>query len=62
MQLELAKGIGIGMGVQYGIFINRNFEKGTSAPTFTFGNKEPLSVKENFLIDEIELWGIDINY
>lgn len=43
--------IGIGMGVKYGIFINKNFEKGCSAATNTFGNKGPLSVKEDFDID-----------
>lgn len=43
--LEKDQGIGIGMGVKYGIFINRNFQKGSSAPTNTFGNKEILSAK-----------------
>lgn len=43
--LDTEKGIGIGMGTQYGIFMNRNLEKGSSAPTMTFGNAEPLSKK-----------------
>lgn len=36
--LEKDQGIGIGMGVRYGIFMNRNLEKGSSAATNTFGN------------------------
>lgn len=37
--LEKDQGIGIGMGIRYGLFMNRNLEKGSSAPTNTFGNK-----------------------
>lgn len=60
--LEKEQGIGIGMGVNYGIFVDRNLEKGSSASTNTFGNKERLSKKEDFLVDEIELWGVDTSY
>lgn len=41
------------MGVKYGLFINRNLEKGSSAATKTFGNTDKLSENEDFLIDEI---------
>jgi hypothetical protein len=51
--LDTDQGIGIGMGIKYGIFVNRNLEKGCSASTITFGNKYPLSVKEDFQIDEV---------
>jgi hypothetical protein len=38
-------GLGIGMGVAYGIFLNSYLEKGSSGPTKTFGNTTPLSQK-----------------
>ena len=41
------------MGVSYGIFMDRNLEKGSSAATNTFGNKERLSKKEDFQINEV---------
>lgn len=41
--LEKQQGLGIGMGIKYGIFMNRNLEKGSSAATKTFGNTQPLS-------------------
>lgn len=49
--LDKEQGMGIGMGVKYGIFMNRNLEKGSSAPTKTFGNTERLSLNEDFHID-----------
>jgi len=33
------------MGIKYGIFVGRNLDKGSSAPTNTFGNKKLLSTK-----------------
>lgn len=59
MNLEKDVGIGIGMGIKYGIFVDRTFDKGSSASTFTFGNPDMLSKKEDFLIDEFEIWGVD---
>lgn len=50
------------MGVNYGVFVDRNLEKGSSASTVTFGNKEKLSRKEDFHIDEVEIWGVDSSY
>lgn len=49
------------MGEGYGIFLNNKLEKGSSAGTRTFGNTGPLSLKENFEIENIEVWGIDEN-
>lgn len=40
------------MGIKYGIFVDRTFDKGSSASTNTFGNTDKLSNKEDFLIDE----------
>lgn len=42
--------------------MNRNLEKGSSAATNTFGNTQPLSAKEDFHIDEVEVWGVDNTY
>ena len=50
------------MGMKYGIFVQRNFEKGSSASTNTFGNTDMLSKKEDFLIDDIEIWGVDSSF
>ena len=52
-------GIAIGMGSKYGIYINSTLEKGFSSPTDTFGNAERLSVGEDFIIENIEVWGLD---
>jgi hypothetical protein len=43
--IEKDMGIGIGMGFKYGIFIKNDFDKGSTAPTATFGNKDILSKK-----------------
>ena len=42
---EKQSGIGIGMGLKYGLFIKNTMDKGSSAPTLTFGNTESLSKK-----------------
>lgn len=42
--LDKDQGLGIGMGLKYGILMNRNLDKGSSAPTKTFGNTERLSM------------------
>ncbi len=42
---EKDSGIGIGMGVKYGIFVKNTMDKGSSAATLTFGNSESLSKK-----------------
>ena len=55
-------GMGIGMGTKYGIYVNSTLEKGFSAPTDTFGNTEPLSLHEEFMIDNIEIWGLEDTY
>ena len=55
-------GIGIGMGFKYGIFIKNDFDRGSTANTTTFGNQEILSKKEDFYIDEVEVWGMDMSY
>jgi hypothetical protein len=49
--IEMDKGIGIGMGFKYGIFIKNDLDKGSSSSTFTFGNTEILSKKEDFFIN-----------
>lgn len=54
-----SNGMGIGMGSKYGIFINSVLEKGFSAATETFGNTEPLSLKEDFIVENIEVWGLE---
>ncbi len=46
-------GIGIGMGFKYGIFLKNDLDRGSSSSTLTFGNKEMLSLKEDFYIDEL---------
>lgn len=46
-------GMGIGMGKRYGIYVNSFLQKGFSAATQTFGNTQPLSVNEEFMIDNI---------
>lgn len=48
------------MGTKYGIFLNNTLEKGHSGETKTFGNPQ-LSVKEDFEIEDVEVWGIDEN-
>jgi hypothetical protein len=55
-------GIGIGMGFKYGIFVKNDLDKGSTAKTSTFGNPDILSKKEDFYIDEVEVWGIDMSY
>ena len=56
--LNKEQGLGIGMGASYAIYIKKTMDIGSSARTFTFGNKEPLSSKEDFEIDEVEFWTI----
>lgn len=36
--IEKDSGIGIGMGMKYGLFVKNTMDKGSSAPTVTFGN------------------------
>jgi hypothetical protein len=55
-------GIGIGMGFTYGILIKSDLDRGSSSSTATFGNTEMLSKKEDFRVEEIEVWGIDSSY
>lgn len=38
------------MGVKYGLFIRNTIDKGSSAASYTFGNNESLSKKEDFII------------
>ena len=60
--MDKEKGIGIGMGFKYGIFVKNDLDKGSTANTTTFGNKEILSKKEDFYVDEVEVWGLDMSY
>lgn len=53
-----SSGMSIGMGSKYGIYIDSNLEKGFSSPTDTFGNTEPLSLRPDFIIENIEIWGL----
>ena len=62
MVCEKTNGIGIGMGFKYGIFLKNDLDKGSTAPTSTFGNKEGLSKKEDFLVEEVEIWGVDSSF
>ena len=39
------------MGVKYGLFIKNTMDKGSSSATFTFGNAEGLSKKEDFTVE-----------
>ena len=55
-------GVGIGMGFKYGIFLKNDMDKGSTATTHTFGNKGILSKKEDFYVDEVEVWAIDMSY
>jgi hypothetical protein len=50
------------MGVKYGLFIKSTMDKGSSSATFTFGNSEGLSKKEDFTVEEVELWAVDNGY
>lgn len=43
--IDKDSGIGIGMGVKYGLFLRSTLDKGSSAQSFTFGNTESLSKK-----------------
>jgi len=49
------------MGIKYGLFLRNTLDKGNSSSTLTFGNEEGLSAKEDFLIDEVELWTVDMS-
>lgn len=49
--VEKDLGIGIGMGVKYGLFLRSTLDKGSSAQSYTFGNSESLSKKEDFTIE-----------
>lgn len=59
---EKDMGVGIGMGFKYGIFLRNDLDRGSSSSTITFGNPQGLSKKEDFLVEEVELWGIDSSY
>jgi hypothetical protein len=48
--------------VKYGLFIRNTMDKGSSSATFTFGNSEGLSKKEDFTVEEVELWAVDNGY
>ena len=60
--LDKEQGLGIGMGISYAIFVKRTMDRGSSASTITFGNKEPLSKKEDFDVDNVEFWTIDSGF
>ena len=62
MYIEKNMGIGIGMGFKYGIYVKNDLDKGSSSGTKTFGNSEKLSKKEDFFIEEIEIWGVDMSF
>lgn len=47
------------MGIKYGIYLNNKLEKGHSGATKTFTNEGSLSQKEDFEIENVEVWGID---
>ena len=53
-----SNGFGIGMGFKYGIYVNKTLERGSSSETKTFGNPM-LSRKEDFEVEEIEVWAPD---
>lgn len=59
---ERTNGVGIGMGFKYGIFLKNDLDKGSTAATKTFGNEGPLSRKEDFLVEEVEVWGVDSSF
>lgn len=60
--IDKESGIGIGMGVKYGLFVRNTMDKGSSSATYTFGNTESLSKKEDFTVEEVELWTVDNGY
>ena len=60
--IDKEMGVGIGMGFKYGIYVKNDMDSGSTARTDTFGNKCMLSKKEEFYIDDVELWGIDMSY
>jgi hypothetical protein len=39
------------MGVKYGLFLKNTLDKGSSSQSYTFGNTESLSKKEDFIIE-----------
>lgn len=55
-------GIGIGMGFKYGIWIKNDFDKGSTSSTATFGNTGILSKKEDFFVEEMEIWAVDASF
>lgn len=50
------------MGFKYGIWIKNDFDKGSTSSTATFGNPGMLSKKEDFFLEEMEIWGVDASF
>ena len=50
------------MGFKYGIFLKNDLTKGSTAPTSTFGNKQRFSKKEDFMVEEVEVWGVKSSF
>ena len=42
---------------QFGLWLDRDLNKGSSSPCFTFGNPSSLSSQEDFEVATVELWG-----
>jgi len=42
---------------QFGLWLDRDLNRGSSAPCLTFGNSSPLSHERDFAIAGVELWG-----
>lgn len=60
--IDTSKGIGIGMGKEYGIFLDKTLSKGSSAPCDTFGNKASLSFQKDFNVRGVQVLGRDYGF
>lgn len=52
-------GFSMGGGARYAVWVDKEFLRGTSAPSSTFGNEAPLASGEDFVIRHFECWAFD---
>eukprot|EP01027_Heterolobosea_sp_BB2_P014823 GEZU01021266.1.p2 GENE.GEZU01021266.1~~GEZU01021266.1.p2 ORF type:complete len:147 (+),score=31.58 GEZU01021266.1:140-580(+) len=56
-QLSKENAIAFGGGGDFGLYLDKEFHHGSSAPAATFGN-ENLAKQKNFTIYAVEAWGV----
>lgn len=54
-----ANGFSMGGGRKYAVWVDKEFLRGTSSASSTFGNEGPIASREDFVIQHFECWAFD---